>query len=238
MADGMTGGASGSETGRTDGAADKVREMKDHAQEKVADVTAEARDRGEHMVEEGKEKARELGHQAAEMARSRGDEQRERVAEGVRSFAFALRRGADDLPAERREYERYIDDVADRVESVSRYIEERDVEALTREARRFARDHTPLFLTGAFAAGLMGARFLKSSGDGARDSHSDRSGLARDRWTQPAERTGRYDQATGHQPTGYQAGGYQASGSDQPATYRREGPSGRPSQGAEGDGYA
>lgn len=175
------GAASGPGTGSPESAADRARETMDQAQEKVASVAAEARNRGEHLVEEGKEKARELGDHAVEIARTRGDEQRVRVAEGVRTFAYALRRGADDLPADRREYERFIDDVADRVESVSRYIEERDVDSLTREARRFARDHTPLFLTGAFGLGMLGARFIKSSGDQAREARHGRPSPAYDR---------------------------------------------------------
>jgi vacuolar-type H+-ATPase subunit H len=214
------GTPSGPEPGSTGGAADKAREIKDQAQEKVANVAAEARDRGEHLVEEGKDKARELGEQAVEVARSRGDEQRERVAEGVRTFAYALRRGADDLPQDRREYERYIDDVADRVESVSRYIQERDVDALTREARRFARDHTPVFLAGAFTLGLLGARFIKSSGDEAREQRFGGMGRDRDR----AGWAGRYDETSPYASEGRQ--GRSSSGY------------GRPSTGAEGGGYA
>jgi hypothetical protein len=183
-----TGTAGGSGTGETGGAGERARELKDQAQGKAARVAADARDRGEDLLEEGKEKARELGDQAAEVARSRGDEQRERVAQGVRTFAYALRRGADDLPEGRKEYGRYIDDVADRVESVSRYIEERDVESLTREARRFARDHTPLFLTGAFTLGMLGARFMKSSGDAAREERYDRGGSSREPWPEPFDR--------------------------------------------------
>jgi hypothetical protein len=199
------GTTGGSHTGGADGAADKARELKD---------------KGEHLIDEGKEKARELGDQAVEVVRSRGDEQRERVAEGVRTFAYALRRGANDLPEDRREYGRFIDDVADRVESVSRYIEQRDVDSLTREARRFARDHTPVFLAGAFTLGMLGARFMKSSGDAARDDRYDRydrgdrhdlGTAGRERWTSPY---------------------------DQPTSYGRDEMAGRPRGRPEGDGYA
>lgn len=209
MADRTTsfGTAGGSGTGGTGGTADETRGMKDKAQEKLASAAAEVRDRGEDLVDEGKEKAREIGDRAAEVARSRGDQQRERVAEGVRTFALALRRGADDLPDDRREYGRFIDDVADRVESVSRYIEDRDVESLTREARRFARDHTPLFLTGAFALGMLGARFLKSSGDVAREDRYDRGEARGERWTEPYGRPEPYGHY-GRPSSGEEGAGY------------------------------
>jgi hypothetical protein len=228
------GAAGDAQSGSTEGAADRLRETKDQAQEKVASVAAEARDRGEHLVDEGKEKARELGEQAVEVARTRGDEQRVRVAEGVRTFAYALRRGADDLPADRREYERFIDDVADRVDSVSRYIEERDVDSLTREARRFARDHTPLFLTGAFGLGMLGARFIKSSGDQAREARPGRSSAGYDRTAAGADRaTAGYDRASAgpdHTSRDYDRA---ASGPG-----RTSSEYGRTSPGPEGGGYA
>jgi len=197
------GTAGGDRPDRSGGTDSKAREMKDQAQEKAAHVAAEAKERGEHLVEEGMEKAREIGDRAGEIARSQTDEQRQRVAEGVRAFAQALRRGADELPEDRRQYERYIDGVADRVESVSRYIEERDVNSMTREARRFARDHTPLFLTGAFALGMVGARFIKSSGDEAREGRYTPDPYANDRQLPPGtERSAtRYDRPEPYEET-------------------------------------
>jgi hypothetical protein len=201
MADRTTGygDRGGADAGGSDGPVDRARELKDEAQERVAHAAGEARERGEHLVEEGKEKVRELGDRAGEVARNQGDEQRQRLAKGVRTFADALRRGADDLPADRREYEGMIDGVADRVEGVSRYIEEHDVDSLTRDARRFARDHTPVFLAGAFTLGMLGARFLKRSSDEARPAgHTDR-GAGRERWTSPTQETQTYGRApTGH----------------------------------------
>jgi vacuolar-type H+-ATPase subunit H len=172
----------------------------ERAQEKVKHAASEARDRGADLLDEGKEKARELGHKAAETARSQGDQQRERVADGVQTFADALRDGSRDLPEGRREYEPFIDGVADRVEGISRYLREHDVDTLTRDARRFAREHTPLFLSGAFTLGMLGARFLKSSGDEAREAGHGRDVSRDDRWSTPyggvtpGERTGMYGQ--------------------------------------------
>lgn len=157
----------------TDKAKEKARELKDTAEAKVESMAAKAQDRGEEAVREGKEKARELGDEAAHMARSRAEEQKARVVGGMRTVADALRNGTDSLPEDQRQYGGFLETVADRVDGASRYLEQRDVDGLTREARTFAREHAPLFLGGAFALGLAGARFLKSSGSEAH--RNDRS---------------------------------------------------------------
>lgn len=157
----------------TDKAKEKARELKDTAEARVESMAAKAQDRGEDAVREGKEKARELGNDAAQMARSRAEEQKARVVGGMRTVADALRNGTDSLPEDRRQYGGFLETVADRVDGASRYLEQRDVDGLTREARTFAREHAPLFLGGAFALGLAGARFLKSSGGEAH--RGDRS---------------------------------------------------------------
>lgn len=156
------------ETGRsrTDRVKAKVGDAKESVQETASHIAAEARDKGNHLAEEGREKAHELSEKAQQIARTRADEQKQRVTNGIRTFADALRRGCDDL-SDQNQYRPLLTRAADRVEGVSRYLEQRDVDALTGDVRRFARDHTPLFLTGAFALGFAGARFLKSSGEQA-----------------------------------------------------------------------
>ncbi len=167
----------------TDKAKDKAREMKASAESKVESLAEKAHDRGEDAVREGKEMARELGDEAARKARSRAEDQKDRVVGGMRTVADALRNGTDSLSEDQRQYGGFLETVADRVEDASRYLEQRDVDGLTREARTFAREHTPLVLGGAFALGLAGARFFKSSGseatrgdralgDGGRDQGS------------------------------------------------------------------
>lgn len=173
----------------------KAEEVKDRAEEKAEEFAAEARDRGKEAVREGKEKARELKGEANRMAHSRAEEQKGRLVGGMRTVADALRHGTDDLPEDRQQYGTFLETVADRVDGVSRYLDERDVDGLTREARHFARDHTPLFLGGAFALGLAGARFLKSSGSEAVreptwESGIRETGIQRTGPRPTAERTG------------------------------------------------
>lgn len=126
------------------------------------------------------EKAREMGDRATEMARSRADEQRERVVGGMRTVADAIRQSSRDLPEDSQQYGRLLEGVASRVEGASRYLDQHDVDSLTRDVRRVARDHAPAFLSGAFTLGLIGARVLKSSGEQVRDDRPGRGDLGRD----------------------------------------------------------
>lgn len=158
------GGAASPEAGEG-GASEKVKESARHAQEKVSDAASNAKEKTEHLADQGREKAEELADRAGEMARSRAEEEKVRVAGGIRTVADALRRGSRDLPEDRRTYGRFVETVADRAEDLSRYLDERGVDEMARQARRFARDHTGAVISGAFALGLLGARFLKSSGD-------------------------------------------------------------------------
>jgi hypothetical protein len=146
---------------------DRVGDATDSVQEKASHVAAGARDRGAQLVDQGREKAHELGDRAGSIARSRADEEKARLTGGIRTFADVLRRGSDDLAADRSQYRPLLAGAADRVEGISNYLEQRDVDALTNDVRRFARDNTPLFLGGVFALGFLGARFLKSSGEHA-----------------------------------------------------------------------
>ncbi|MGH7446483.1 MAG: hypothetical protein ACRELT_02915 [Longimicrobiales bacterium] len=165
---------------------EKVGDAKESVQETAAQVAAEARDKGEHLMEEGRDRVHELGDRASEIARSRADREKDRLTTGIRTFADVLRRGSEGLAGERDLYRPVLTSAADRVENISSYLESRDIDALTNEVRRFAREHTPLFLGGAFALGFAGARFIKSSGD-----HAARERAARE-YGEP-EREERFD---------------------------------------------
>ena len=154
---------------------DKVGDATESVKDKASHVAAEARDRGARLIDEGKAKAHELSDRAGVKARSRVEQEKDRLTDGIRTFADALRRGSDDLSGERDQYRPLLNTAADRVEGISSYLEQRDVDALTSDVRRFAREHTPLFLGGVFALGFVGARFLKSSGEyAAREREAGR----------------------------------------------------------------
>lgn len=69
----------------------------------------------------------------------------------------------------------YTEKLADQVDRISHYLDEKEVDQLVSETKNFALRRPELFLGGAFAVGLVLARFLKSSG--RQDIHTleDRS---------------------------------------------------------------
>ena len=192
----QTNGESGRST--TDRVKDKVGDAKESVQETASGIAAGAREKTSHLAEEGREKVHELSDRAQHIARTRADEQKERVTNGIRTFADALRRGCDDLSADQNQYRPLLNTAADRVEGVSRYLEQRDVDALTSDVRRFAREHTPLFLGGAFVLGFAASRFLKSSPDqiaNERRSFGYEDGTSRERFDRMLPETGTVDRA-------------------------------------------
>lgn len=163
----------GTQRSKAEKVKDKVGDATDSVQEKASHIAAEAREKGAQLVDQGRDKAHELSDRAGSIARSRADEEMSRLTGGIRTFADVLRRGSDDLAADRSQYRPLLAGAADRVEGISNYLEQRDVHALTNDVRRFARDNTPLFLGGVFALGFLGARFLKSSGEHAARARAE-----------------------------------------------------------------
>lgn len=161
----MADGKAETTTGRRSGSSgdSSVKAAAHDAKETAQEVKDQAADKASDMAAEAKQKSREMAREGKQRARSQAEEQKTRVSSGLRSMADALRRGGEELPEDQRQYGRFLDVVADRAEDASHYLEDRDVESLTREVRTFARDHAPVFLGGAFTLGMLGARFLKSS---------------------------------------------------------------------------
>lgn len=89
------------------------------------------------------------------------------VAEAVRETTRHLREGQHETVAH------YAEQAADQIERFSQRLRNKDVGELMTDAQRLARQKPALFVGGAFALGLIGARFLKSS---ASDSHSSSYG--------------------------------------------------------------
>lgn len=79
------------------------------------------------------------------------------VAEAVRETTRHLREGQHDTVAH------YAEQAADQIERFSQRLRNKDVGDLLNDAQQLARRKPALFVGGAFAIGLLGARFLKSS---------------------------------------------------------------------------
>ena len=119
-------------------------------------------------VEQAMSKAQQLAgeaqQRAAEQVQSHLYSQKHRAAESLSSVAQSLRSSSQQLQGQQQDgVGRYIEQAADRIEGLAHYLQDRDVGDLVDEVEHFARQNRAAFLGGAFALGVLGARFLKSS---------------------------------------------------------------------------
>jgi hypothetical protein len=90
--------------------------------------------------------------------------QKNRATDGIGSVAQAVRQTTQHLREQQHDtIARYVDQAADQLERVSERLRQKDVGELLQDAQQFARRRPAVFIGSAFAIGLLGARFLKSS---------------------------------------------------------------------------
>jgi hypothetical protein len=145
------------------------------------------------VKEQVQQKLGDVKEQVAEQATGRLEEQKTAASSGISSVAHAFRQTGQNLRGQEQEgVAQYVDQAAQRLEQFSHYLGEHDLRELARDAEQFARREPALFLGGAFAVGMLAARFLKSSGsNGAGDQ---------ERWRGQAEWYGQTPATYGTRP--------------------------------------
>ena len=92
--------------------------------------------------------------------------QKNRATEGLGTVASAVRETTQNLRTHQHDVAaRYVEEAADQLERLSNNLRQKDVTELLADAQRLARRRPALFVGAAFALGLLGARFLKSSAE-------------------------------------------------------------------------
>jgi hypothetical protein len=113
--------------------------------------------------------------------------QKTRATEALGSVAAAIRQSSQPLRDNNQAtLADYAGKAADQLEQFSTRLGERDLTELMDDAKRFARRQPALFVGAAFAAGVLAARFLKSSPDGLRRFRSSQP----DDYTPPTRHPG------------------------------------------------
>ena len=136
---------------------------------------------GESVTETVGKAATEAAGQAKDKAVSLIGEQKANLATGITSVADSIRQIGENLRNDGGNNQiaslagKYGDTLAEQVERFSHYVEESDLKEVARDVEQFARRNPALFVGGAFALGVLAARFLKSSGSGqTRNGRSTR----------------------------------------------------------------
>lgn len=152
-----TMGASGS--GTTDGYSQESGRME------------QAKDRAQQLISTAQERV-------TEKVTSRLDEQRHRAAHQLSDVAETIRSTGERFPEGADGITRYINQAADRVDEVASFLHDSELSDIVGTVEDFARRQPAAFLGGAFALGILGARFLKSSQQGTMPREE-----MRERWS-------------------------------------------------------
>jgi len=90
--------------------------------------------------------------------------QKDRAVEGIGSVTSAVRQSTQQLRDQQHDtLAGYVEQAANAIDRLSEQLRAKDLGELFEDAQRLARRQPALFIGSAFALGLIGARFLKSS---------------------------------------------------------------------------
>lgn len=130
----------------------------------TGEVKEQAKQQGQQLASQARQQAGELATRGGEQVKSQLSNQKHEAAQRLTPIQTALRETAQQLRKQGQgPVAEYADDASDRVERVSGYLRDTDVDEMVNEARGFARRRPAIFLGGALTLGFLGARFLKSS---------------------------------------------------------------------------
>lgn len=146
---GMSGSAVESEPNAPGGAKGQMRQVKDQVVDQAKTTFRQARDRATGSLADS----------------------RRQYADQVGGIATALHSAGQHLRAEQQErIAGFADSFADQVDLAAGYLRDADLQRIGRDVERLARRQPALVFGAAFAIGLLGARFLKSSEGRAGDT--------------------------------------------------------------------
>lgn len=117
---------------------------------------------GQPMTARAMEAASTAGHKAVERVQERLADQVSRATGQLESVASSLRTAGAQMPADNG-IGRYMVQAATQVDNLASFLNNREVGELVDEVEDFARRQPAVFIGGAFALGVLGARFLRSS---------------------------------------------------------------------------
>jgi hypothetical protein len=124
------------------------------------------------LADRTRDVAAQAQQKAGEQVRSGIDNGKRRAAGALHGVAQSLLNGTGEAP---QGASRYVREAGEQVQRAADWLDQADAQQITRSAEEFARRQPALFIGGAFALGLVAARFIKSSSrkQGAHDLSAD-----------------------------------------------------------------
>jgi hypothetical protein len=121
------------------------------------------------LYEHAKNTASESYDTMATKAKSSIEERKSDLSAGLKTMADSVRDVGGQMRTKGKQNQmtevasRYSNKAAIALENVADYFQRKDLRAIMRDTEDFARRNPAIFLGGAFALGLLAARFVKSS---------------------------------------------------------------------------
>jgi ElaB/YqjD/DUF883 family membrane-anchored ribosome-binding protein len=143
------------------------------------------KDSAQGLIDKAKDTAGQAYEMAAEKAAEKLDEQKAAVTSGLASVADSIKqvgetlRETDEQTGVTEITAKYGDRLAGQIEQISNYFEKNDLSGIVRDVEDFARKNPVVFIGGAFALGILAARFLKSSPPSAGETQGEKPGKSR-----------------------------------------------------------
>jgi hypothetical protein len=136
--------------------------MTDKAAEKVAPVVESAQERASATMSQVGAQSREMADQARSQVRSEAESQTRRVSEKTRELSHDLRTVADqtDVSPFMTSLAR---DGAQRLDRLSTRLDQRGIDGVVADVKRFARQRPGIFLAGCAGAGFVLGRILHNT---------------------------------------------------------------------------
>jgi hypothetical protein len=160
------------------------------------------------MDSQGSGTTQETGTGIADQLRTKASgalsQQKSRATQSLGSVVDAIRQTGQHLGDGNSGISAYVNNAADSLQRWTQTLERKDIGEIVEDVQRLGRRQPALFVGLSFGAGLLGARFLKSSGEGQsyrQPSYGDASFGRTDRDTGYTGAAGR-DAYTAQRTTG------------------------------------
>jgi len=182
----------------------------DKLQDTASRVVSTVQDAAAPVLDQAGERASQVADQVMDQATSRLDIGKEYAVETLNSVAQALHQTGKHLREDGSQptLGHYADSGAQQIERFSGYLHRRDTNQLLFEVESYARRNPLTFAGGAFALGLVAARFFRASGQRFQ-STSTMGGTSSGRFSQltPSSQYGSHTGTTPRSPMGQRSGG-------------------------------
>lgn len=128
------------------------------------------KDQATDLARKAKSGARQVASQAQSSAQTRIERGKQDAADTLSSVAVRLRESGSQLrSSDAQDFAgEYIERAADQIQRAAQYVQTADLREMVDEVENFARRRPAVFIGTAFAAGILAARFFKSSRESQR----------------------------------------------------------------------